>query len=220
MIADSGTASSGVTYYYYACSGKKNKHNGCRKQSLIKDTLETAVMDTIVEFMSKPAIIESIVEQVMTYQANMSKENPMLKIMQSQYESNKAMIQNTLNAIAQGIITRSTKELLEQLEAQQLDLEEKILIEKSKEMPILSREEVRAFYMKTLKSQGRSLINLIVKEILAYDDEIVIKLNTPLLKGPDDGQDFSICKRSVPLSNLIRLKMGQQDKGVRLILAV
>ena len=144
----------------------------------------------------------------------------MLKIMQSQYETNKAMIQNTLNAIAQGIITRSTKELLEQLEAQQLDLEEKILIEKSKEMPILSREEVRAFYMKTLKSQGRALINLIVKEILAYDDEIVIKLNTPLLKSPDDGQDFSICKRSVPLSNLIRLKMGQQDKGVRLILAV
>ena len=74
-------------------------------------------MDTIVEFMSKPAIIESIVEQVMTYQANMSRENPMLKIMQSQYESNKAMIQNILNAIAQGIITRSTKELLEQLEA-------------------------------------------------------------------------------------------------------
>ena len=35
------------------------------------------------------------------------------------------------------------------------------------------------------------LINYLVKEILVYDDEIVIKYNTPTTISPDESQGFS-----------------------------
>ena len=78
------------------------------------------------------------------------------------------------------------------LEEQQANLEKEILIEKSKTAVVLSEKEIREFYEQALRLEPQMLINYLVKEILVYDDEIVIKYNTPTTISPDESQGFSL----------------------------
>ena len=105
-----------------------------------------------------------------------------LPAFEKQLSETNTAIDNLLNAIQQGILTKSTKERLEQLEASRDELEQKIALEKMAK-PMVSEDFIR-FWLKrfqhldTTKLEHRKmLIGTFVNAIYLYDDKAVIALN-------------------------------------------
>ena len=100
-----------------------------------------------------------------------------------------------LDAVAQGIITSSTKQCIEEIEAALEVAEGKVLAEKAKSQVQITPADIKRFIYKTLKKEPYSMIRLLVKEIVLYDDKVELYYNFIDKKGPGDldHQAFCIC---------------------------
>ena len=76
-------------------------------------------------------------------------ENTSLPLLERQLQEADSAIENMLNAIQQGILTRSTKTRLEELEASRDNLEAQIALEKMAK-PRITEEQVR-YYLKRFR---------------------------------------------------------------------
>ena len=123
--------------------------------------------------------IEAIVSMLMDLQ---DRENVNLPLYEQQLREVDTAIQNLLNAIQQGILTKSTKGRLEELEATKEELETKIACEK------LAKPKVSAEFMTfwlhrfrkldvQQKSHRKMLIDTFINDIFLYDDKMVITFN-------------------------------------------
>ena len=110
------------------------------------------------------------------------RENVNLPLYEQQLRETDTAIQNLLNAIQQGILTKSTKGRLEELEATKEELETKIACEK------LAKPKVSAEFMTfwlhrfrkldvQQKSHRKMLIDTFINAIFLYDDKMVITFN-------------------------------------------
>ena len=110
------------------------------------------------------------------------RENTSLPLYEHQLQEAQRGIDYLLNAILQGILTKSTKTRLEELEATKEDLEIKIANEKIA-MPRISPEFVTFWLHKFRKldvrqqSHRKMLIDAFVNAIYLYDDELVLTFN-------------------------------------------
>ena len=91
-------------------------------------------------------------------------------------------IQNLLTAIQQGILTKSTKGRLKELEATKEELETKIACEKMAKPKVSS--EFMTFWLHRFrkldvrqKSHRKMLIDIFINAIFLYDDKMVITFN-------------------------------------------
>ena len=125
------------------------------------------------------AAIEAIVSMLMDLQ---SRDNVNVPLYEQQLREAETAINNLLNAIQQGILTRSTKERLEELEARRDDLEAKLACEKlakpkvSAEFMIFWLHRFRKLDM-AKKAQHQMLIDVFINAIFLYDDKLVITFN-------------------------------------------
>ena len=124
-------------------------------------------------------VIEAIVSMLMDLR---DRENVNLPLYEQQLRETDTAIQNLLNAIQQGILTKSTKGRLEELEATKEELETKIACEK------LAKPKVSAEFMTfwlhrfrkldvRQKSHRKMLIDTLINAIFLYDDKMVITFN-------------------------------------------
>lgn len=178
MVGESGTGRNGV-HHYYKCSSIKRKLKDCSKKTMKKEWLEDTVIQAIKEFLDEPGTVDAVIELVMELQGRKSLSLPAFE---KQLSETNAAIDNLLNAIQQGILTKSTKERLEQLETTRDELEQKIALEKMAK-PRVSEDFIR-FWLKrfqhldTTKLEHRKmLIGTFVNAIYLYDDKAVIALN-------------------------------------------
>ena len=125
------------------------------------------------------AAIEAIVSMLMDLQ---ERDNVNVPLYEQQLREVETAINNLLNAIQQGILTRSTKERLEELEAHRDDLETKLACEK------LAKPKVSAEFMTfwlhrfrkldvRQKSHRKMLIDTFINAIFLYDDKLVLTFN-------------------------------------------
>ena len=123
--------------------------------------------------------IEAIVSMLMALQ---EQDNVNLPLYEKQLAEADNAIQNLLNAIQQGILTKSTKGRLEELEAVKEELETKIACEK------LAKPKVSAEFMTfwlhrfrkldvQQKAHRKMLIDTFINAIFLYDDKVVITFN-------------------------------------------
>ncbi|MDY5439354.1 MAG: hypothetical protein SPG06_01085 [Eubacteriales bacterium] len=98
----------------------------------------------------------------------------------------KQKLLNILNAIEKGIVTLSTKERLEVLENKKVEIENKIEVEKTKTKLQLEKKDVIAFIKKAISKDPRQMVNMLIKEIILYNDKIEIYMNYTNKKTPDD----------------------------------
>ncbi|MCL2637046.1 MAG: hypothetical protein FWD48_01630, partial [Oscillospiraceae bacterium] len=123
--------------------------------------------------------IKRIVDNCFNLQSTKSTRLPALK---SQLKQTTKEIDNVMNAIKAGIITKTTKSTLERLEQEQESLEIAIAKENI-ERPIISKEKIRFWIMKFAKTdisdteQKQRLINAFVNVVFVYDDKMVISFN-------------------------------------------
>lgn len=189
MIGECGRARNGETKRYYKCTGKKH-YNGCQKTQIRKEELEECVINAIVEQLSSPDIMDTIVNKLLQLQNTEETANSALTMLLNEKYGVERSLANLVNAIENGIISNTTGKRLQELEKHQEELERQILVERSKRTVKITESEIRQFYEQALKDEPKMLINLLVKEIVLYDDKIEIYYNTPATKSPDESQGF------------------------------
>ena len=178
MFGESGTSRTGETYRYYKCASAKKK-TGCTKKAVRKQWLEDLVVSETMKLIRDDTVIDSLVAAVMELQ---NRESTSLPLYEKQLRETETGIQNMLDAIQAGILTSSTKERLEALEAQKKDLEAKIAEEKLAK-PVMKEEFVRFWLLHfrkldlSQKEQRQALIDTFINAIYLYDDKVLITFN-------------------------------------------
>ena len=127
LCGESGTSHTGNVHHYYKCVSVKKHRAECRKKPVKKEWIEDLVVTRTMELIMDDKAIDAIVNLLIQMQ---EQENINLPLYEKQLRETNRAIDNMLNAIQQGILTRSTKERLDQLEAARDDLELKIEKEK------------------------------------------------------------------------------------------
>lgn len=179
LCGECGTSRSGKVYHYYKCISSKRKRAACKKKPVQKRWLEDMVINETMKMVMDDKAIEAIVSMVMDLQ---SRENTNIPLYEQQLREANVGIQNLLNAIQQGILTKSTKERLEGLEATKENLETKIASEKLAK-PMVSAEFVTFWLHRFRKldvqqqSHRKMLIDTFINAIFLYDDKMVITFN-------------------------------------------
>ena len=179
LCGESGTSHTGNVHHYYKCVSVKKKRTECHKKSVRKEWIEDLVVSETMRMVMDDKAIEAIVSMLMDLQ---DRENVNLPLYEQQLRETDTAIQNLLNAIQQGILTKSTKGRLEELEATKEELETKIACEK------LAKPKVSAEFMTfwlhrfrkldvRQKSHRKMLIDTFINAIFLYDDKMVITFN-------------------------------------------
>lgn len=185
ISADTGTARNGEVIHYYKCIGRKKDRNGCTKTVINKEFLEELIINTVIEELSKPHIIDKIVKELLKIQDKQITENAELKILTREKAKVTKSLENLMYAIENGIISATTNKRLHELEEQQEDLERRILIEKAKTAVKVPESIMREYYRQALELEPQMLINYLIKEIILFDDKIQICFNSPIKLNSD-----------------------------------
>ncbi len=179
LCGESGTSHTGSTHRYYKCVSVKKKRQECRKKSVKKEWIEDLVVSETMKMVMDDKAVEAIVSMLMDLQ---DRENVNLPLYEQQLREADIAIQNLLNAIQQGILTKSTKNRLEELEAAKEELETKIACEKLAKPKISA--EFMTFWLHRFrkldvrqKSHRKLLIDTFINAIFIYDDKMVITFN-------------------------------------------
>ena len=187
--AESGTSQNGDKKYYYKCWGRKH-NNGCKKTVIRKDFLESIVLENVIGALSNPQTVNAIVSGLKAEQERQARESSILNLLLKEKRQVEMSLENLVNAIEQGIISNITNKRLHDLECRQEELERQILIERSKQAIVIPEKEIREYYLSALNLEPQLLIDMLVKEILLYDDKIEIHFNSPIRNSPDNSQGF------------------------------
>lgn len=176
MIGESGTGKYGDVYHYYKCAAKKNHTLPCDKKNIKKDYIENYVVEKIYyEILGNDELIERIADKAMEIQASERSDGILDALKAELFEAQKSL-DNLMSAIESGVVTKTTKKRLEELEATVEDLEFEIQKEKA-EKPKLERDVI-IFLLDQLRDGDLSdveyrkrLINTFVHKIFLYDDD-------------------------------------------------
>lgn len=180
VIGDSGTGRH-ETYYYYKCSGRKNKETNCSLKTYRKEVLEKYVAWYTVNNVLKPELIELLVHKIVELQ-NTNEETILLKNLTKRRKDIQKSLDNIMKAIEAGIITDTTKDRLVELENQRSEIDVEIAKAEIKK-PDISDDQAR-YWLYTFKHGDiedvefcTKLINTFVNSIYLYDDYMVIVYN-------------------------------------------
>lgn len=135
--------SSGTTgkYNYYVCNAKKRLRN-CKKKDVRKEVIESAVLDYTMNYVLSDEVCDILADMAHTESMKESGNEKTIAAIKHQQSKNKAELDNTLNAIKAGIFTKSTKEILEQLEHERDSLAEQLEEAKFFNSEAMSKEAV------------------------------------------------------------------------------
>lgn len=200
IIGESGTASNRERKYYYKCQGRKSKLTNCTKATVRKEVLEKVVIDVITEELRKPQTVDFIVGGLMEEQKRQSQANTALNILTREKRRTENSIANIMSAVESGGSTQTAMKRIRELEKKQSEIEQQILIEKSKTSVEISQDEMRAFYIKALDYEPKMLIQYLVKQIILFDDKIQIQFTSPISQSPDRERGFSFYSKKVEIS--------------------
>ncbi len=179
LCGESGTSRTGVVHHYYKCVSVKKRRAECHKKPVKKVWIEDLVVDATMKMIMDDAAIEAIVSMLLDLQ---DRENTNLPLYEQQLQETNTSIQNLLNAIQQGILTKSTKTRLEELEAAKEELETRIANEQLAKPKISA--EFMTFWLHRFrkldvrqKSHRKMLIDTFINAIYLYDDKMLLTFN-------------------------------------------
>ena len=178
LVGDCGTSKTGSVYYYYKCAGRK-RHNGCKLKPIKKGWLEQFVVETTVSRVFREEEMNRIADALVKLQ---SQEDPVIPVLEAELRECEKKLQNLMNAILAGIHTASTKDMLEQLEAQKEDL--KLSITQARlRRPVYSKDEILRWIIQFKHGSlsdpvyRRRIIDVFVNSVYIFDDKIVFTYN-------------------------------------------
>ena len=179
LCGESGTSRTGKVHHYYKCVSVKKKRTECHKKPVRKKWIEDLVVGETMKMVMDNKAIEAIVSMLMDLQ---DRDNVNVPLYEQQLREADTAISNLLNAIQQGILTRSTKERLEELENRRDELENRLACEKLAKPKVSA--EFMTFWLHRFRkldvrqqSHRKMLIDAFINAIFLYDDKMVITFN-------------------------------------------
>ena len=191
VSAETGTARGGNVERYYKCIGRKHG-SSCKKSTIKKDILENLVVDTTCQILNDPATINMVADKILDAHQKRLKDQSIMRILLKEQSDVAKSINNIMSAIEKGIITNSTKQRLDELETLREEIAAKITVEQTKQTIQLTKEEIIRYIKTALKQEPKQMIDLLIQQIVLYDDKIEIYYKYTHSKNPDDNhRDFS-----------------------------
>ena len=222
VSSESGTSKSGAVMRYYKCSGKR-KDKTCPNIPVRKELLEQIVIDATYEALATPELIENIADRIMSAHKKRMQGASCLNLLEDQLVAIDNSIANLIKAMEQGIISQATKDRLNSLEQEKFDIQNKIAIEKQKEQLIVQRDDIVKYLKSAIKKEPRLMIQLIIKEVVLYNDKIEIHFNYTEAKRPDDEKHRAFSFYSFEKKVLVdqhRLNKPPIEKNYEIILSI
>ena len=158
----------------------KKKRKECHKKPVKKGWIEDLVVSETMKMIMDDDAIEAIVSMLMELQ---EQDNTNIPLYERQLQETNTKIRNLINAIQQGVLTKSTKESLEELEAAKEELETRLANEQLSKPPKISAEFMTFWLHRfrkldvTKQSHRKMLIDTFINAIYLYDDKMLITFN-------------------------------------------
>lgn len=183
MGGESGTSHTGAIHYYYVCLSKRRKRAKCNMCRVQKQFIEDTVINATAQMLSSVNDIKKIAQGIYSVHKKETADNMALKLIEKKRAEAVKAQNNIVKAIEQGIITETTKSRLTELEnlISQYDVE--ILKEKARSYTYLTADDIEMFLSKFVFDNTddikvrKLIVNAFVREVILYDDEIVITYN-------------------------------------------
>ncbi len=177
MGGESGTSHMGKHLLLLQVRQRQTPRQGAlRPESHPQGAAGTVRGDTAIKVIFSDEIIERLIDLVMEAQ---QQENTRLPVLKEQLRDTEKRLANLLEAIEQGILTPTTKQRLDELEARKEALNTSILEEELKK-PVLTREWIRFWLEKFRKGDvgstehQRQIIDTFVNSVYVFDDRVVL----------------------------------------------
>ena len=175
MVGESGQKKNGNIYRYYKCASAKRK-KGCDKKAVRKEWIEDEVIKGLTIILNDDATLLAMADKLLEL---FEEDNVVVPALEAQLKEVQKSIANLIKAVEQGLVTRSTKARLEELEAEEETLKESIFIEQNK-VPRLSKEQILCVLERfrsldlSIERNRERLVDALVKCIVLYDDKFII----------------------------------------------
>ena len=178
MVGESGRSRTGTTHYYYKCIASKRRR-GCKKKSIKKAWIEKVAVIVTVNKVLKDDEIDRIADKLVKIQ---ERENALLPSLRKQLVEVEKALDNLVNAIQQGLLSKTTKKRLDDLEAQKEELETSILQAELARPKYTKDEMVRwigQFKYGDVDSADyqRQIIDIFLNSIRVFDDRLIVTYN-------------------------------------------
>ena len=183
MGGESGTSHTGDIHYYYICLSRRKKRAKCDTKPVQKQWLEDMVINATTRMLSSVNTIKAIAQNIFEIHKKETADNTALKLIERKRAEAVKAQNNIIRAIEKGIITDATKSRLTELEAQISQYDIEINKEKARSYTYLTADDIEMYLSKfvfetTDDIKVRKLIvNTFIREVILYDDEIVITYN-------------------------------------------
>jgi site-specific DNA recombinase len=182
MAGESGTGKSGAKHHYYICVSKK-RLKSCDKKTVRKEWLESLVVEATAKYVLQPGKIEAIAKKCVEVQARDNTQNIELSDLQKQLSDNQRALNNLVAAVEQGIVSKTTKSRLSELEAAKERIEFEIETCKIQQ-PQLDESQIKfmlsQFERETdepLEEYKENIIECFVNSVYLYDDKLIVTYN-------------------------------------------
>ena len=179
IVGESGKSRNGGVHRYYKCSTAKRRQ-GCSLKAVKKQWIEDFVLAEAMKALRSDMVLDKIADAVMEQQ---NKENAVIPLLRKQLAETEKQIDNMVSAIAQGVVTPSTKKKLNELEREKEDLGIRLLQEEMSH-ELLTHEHIMFFLHKfrdvdiAERNTRRWFIDCFVNAVYVYDDgKVVVTLN-------------------------------------------
>lgn len=205
MYPVSAVSSNGNSLRYYICAN--TKQNSCDNKRIYKDFVEGCVDKLLKQQFCSPKILDKLVEDIYASYKNSLGDNKMLIRLKNELQRVNKTIANIMLAIEQGVVTKTTKARLEELETQQISLHEKIIVEEAKEKYELSKEDISNYFKYAMSAGTEFCYDTFIRFVKVYVDKIEIGLNYGI-NTPDDEKEPVVRKISTETYETTRLFKG------------
>lgn len=193
FVGDSANKANGAIYRYYKCAG--TKRHECDRKAIRKEWIEDVIIQKIISWLQDDKMIERMADDVM---ALLNEGNEMIPALEAQLKDTRSSIDNIMKAIEKGVVTRSTKARLEELESEEEKLilsikaEEDKIPKITKDFILFTLNKFRNLDLQVEKNKER-LIDGFVKAIFVYDNYIKVILSfddTPITIPTSDEIEY------------------------------
>lgn len=179
MHSHYGTNHSGKPYYYYMCTGHENHR--CSKKSVPAHLVEGMVTRVMEEILQDSSIRFMIAHDAWLHYEKMNEgSGAYLESLKNEQAEVKRKLDNVMKAIEEGIVTKTTKAKLEELENRQQMLQDAADAEEARQQAGVKEETILRFLDSFVNLHAKDsadrekLLNTLVDKIYVYDDEIVV----------------------------------------------
>lgn len=217
MVGESGKSKCGDIYKYYTCLSRRRRKQKCDLKSVQKNWIEDLVINTTWQLIEENDYLDEFVNAIYKKHQTENKEAALIKSLEKRRDEALKASNNLIAAIEQGIITEQTKMRLKELEAQISQFDFDIEQARQRNYSYLTPEKIKDYFRQVIcgdiatESTREHIIKYFVREIILYDDCLVITYNFT---------DKNIMKKTTPddideiESELNRLKNGKNNSNL------